>query len=399
MGYATKPSTRSAQHEPAGWLLMTFFSKLFERMAGIGKTAAIMTHAPQDVDTLLAMAGIRKTAVIVTHAPQDFDTLLAAAISCDGLFSLSTCEALRLSLVSKAIAKQVKVADSFWKQELQKLKPTEEASLEGWHPQYPKRARGERRDHASWFPHSSERIVGFVLTDRSDGWKAERINESGVLEDLFHPAGEAPPQHGVCRSRTHVWIERPLPLACTACGDESFDTYESFKAHCRLWQHKENLLSANERLPPHLVDPRFLSGGETFASLPSFFARVQVYGTYVAQVLQLLRAPMDAGGDENMNTLLDYAIRSVERYNSCAIDHKATRRQLSAARARCTFERVKEVCVEEFAVRDFLEGGAGHGYCRDVLVGRGERGGWSHFDFHGSSSSLGFLEHVTALFF
>jgi hypothetical protein len=364
------------------------------------------------------MAGIRKTAVIMTHAPQDFDTLLAAAISCDGLFSLSTCEALRLSLVSKAIAKQVKGADLFWKQELQKLKPTEEAELEGWRPhadwpdrprgspEYPNRSRGERRDHASWFPHPSERIAGFVLPDRSDGWAAKRINESGALEDLFHPAGEAvSPHHGGWRSRTDVWIERPLPLACTACGDESFDTYESFKAHCRLWQHKQNLLSANERLPPHLVDPRFLSEGETFASLPSVFARVQVYGTFVAQVLQLLRAPMDAGGDENMNKLLDYAIRSLERYNADAIDYKATRRQLNAARARCTLERVKEVCVEEFAVRDFLRGGAAFGYCWDVLCtphipahfGWGGRGGWSHFGFHGSSSSLGFLEHVTAL--
>jgi hypothetical protein len=63
---------------------------------------------------------------------------------------------------------------------------------------------------------------------------------------------------------------------------------------------------------------------------------------------------MDAGGDENMNQLLDYAIRSLKRYNADAIDYKATRRQLSAARARCTLERVKEVCVEKFAVRDFF---------------------------------------------
>lgn len=124
------------------------------------------------------------------------------------------------------------------------------------------------------------------------------------------------------------------------------------------------------KLPLQFVDPRYLHDWKE----RSFLSQIQVMMRYNAYIISTLRAPMNAAGVKTMKSLLKDVIDSVKLHPESS----------KKAVSRCTLKKVVGVCVDCFAIEDFLnpEVGLCNGsYARDVLIN-----GWDRFEMHGSCS-------------
>jgi len=175
--------------------------------------------------------------------------------------------------------------------------------------------------------------------------------ETGVLEDLFHPA------HEKRRNRTDVYIPRPLPIVCYDCGGITCTSYEELVDHCRSLEHQLATIPPDRRIPMKKYwDPRC---NKNFTDKTPFH-QVKALFTYRQIVLDFLRAPMDSAGIQNMEVELQYLKRN-------AIVNEFSAENL-------TIEQVTDVCVD-VVVDSFLENGMKDSCeCWDILLD-----GWGGF--------------------
>ena len=234
-------------------------------------------------------------------------------------------------------------------------------------PVYPVRAHGERRDAISFFPHAAERVelAGFVLPPI---WQHKiRFTSDGILEDMLHPESEIE-RNGIWPSRSEVFKARPLPLRCELC-DVECDSYASFTEHCITFKHKV-LLDPSKKFDPRFEDPRFQDprhGGDFYAVLPTM-AKFEAMHRYREAMVAWFRKPMDAAGRASMDW---YAEMAYNRMRDIAPRLGLSTLELEFVQIGCNPERVAEICVEEFVVRDFLDNGLAGGHALDFV-----KNGW-----------------------
>ena len=239
-------------------------------------------------------------------------------------------------------------------------------------PAYPVRAHGERRDAFSFFPHEAERVelAGFVLPPICQ--HKIRFTSDGILEDMLHPESENE-RNGIWPSRTKVYKARPLPLRCKVCA-VNCDSYASFTEHCITIKHKV-LLDPSKRFDPRFEDPRFQDprhGGNCYAALPTM-TKFKVMHRYREAMVAWFRKPMDDAGRAYM---VWYAEMAHNRMRDIAPRLGLSMIELESVQIGCNPERVAEICVEEFVVRDFLDNGLAGGYALDFV-----QNGWRHWSF------------------
>jgi hypothetical protein len=214
-----------------------------------------------------------------------------------------------------------------------------------------------------------------------------RINPAnGKLEDLFHPASEPTPVSLYeTPNRTAVWLPRAFPCRCECChvdgaGVEFLDQLSLFQ-HCNtyLYQHNSTLME-EEQVPEHFVDPRHREGFESLYA----YTKTKQLREYKSMVLRFLRAPMDADGVANMQATLQWIRELVRRrleLDDDDTDDPFNEGYIEWILERCTLSRLQQVCVEEFAVRDFLTQGMS-GYCLRIVFSNG----WDDFKLENSET-------------
>ncbi|KAG1669888.1 hypothetical protein FOA52_002414 [Chlamydomonas sp. UWO 241] len=224
---------------------------------------------------------------------------------------------LRVSAVSKEL-RTAAAADHLWEPLLERFKEQHPFGKDGHgdstHPAYPERVSGERRDRHTLLLHVQDseacsHVPALVLSRsavRHNIWSEEaysRLNEdTGDVEDKFHPASEDPGTHWfVNMCPTTIWLKRPPVLWCQPCGGLSFECGRSFKEHCSGWKHRQLILPPEERLPKELWDPRW--NPQDWAALTPL-GRYQAIHLHVETVMATFNAPVDVAGMENME---DYA--------------------------------------------------------------------------------------------
>lgn len=245
------------------------------------------------------------------------------------------------------------------------------------------RIQGDQRDPHSFLPHPRDRparrAVEAPLVLRETQYGSTRFNEvTGKLEDCFHrrndPVGMGidigPGIILIPFSRDKIWVEREFPVECTACQGMTLSNEQELVRHCVHYSHISNATPVKFRIPQEFVDPRH---DETYETLDAFH-KVRVMAEYRAKVLSFLRAPMDEEGRAKMSNFL----KSVkDEVTSIYVDSmNLTAQEHDVALASCTLERVMQVCVEEFAVNDFLGERGMAGYCLQVVLE-----GWGDFGF------------------
>ena len=265
----------------------------------------------------------------------------------------------------------------------------------------PVRAHGERRDRWSFHPADEGAAVqGLVLSDcwtcegryyrRKNGNGAAppssvRFNAAtGALEDLFHPGHEpaefTPPSQFSGPRRTKIWVERPLPYRCAAC-EVVCHSGESYREHCKTWDHIERLLEPHLRMPLEFVDPRDLATYSQLSMLDRFKALVP----WERKVLMQIRDSAEAD-TESMQTWVDWALRWVYvKEEEGWLEENFPDEDPDDIRARCTLEVATEACIS-YAQGDFEEFGLKRGVAREVLVG-----GWGMAEIVGGSASGGIM--------
>ena len=254
-----------------------------------------------------------------------------------------------------------------------------------------RRAHGERRDAISFFPHAAERVelAGFVLPPI---WQHKiRFTSDGILEDMLHPESEIE-RNGIWPSRTKVYKARPLPLRCELC-DVECESYASFTEHCTTFKHKV-LLDPSKKFDPRFEDPRFQDprhGGDFYAALPTM-AKFEAMHRYREAMVAWFRKPMDAAGRAYM---FRYAKMAYNRMRESAPRLGLSKSKLESVLEKCTAERVAEICVEDFVVRDFRDNGLARGYALDLV-----KNGWGKWSTTVSGPMIiqGLLDCMTGWF-
>ncbi|KAJ1640749.1 hypothetical protein T492DRAFT_1129409 [Pavlovales sp. CCMP2436] len=215
-------------------------------------------------------------------------------------------------------------------------------------PRFPPRKHGVQRDVDSYVP--VEPDLQHLVLPRVGTLTRE---EAGVVEDLFHPAEEDAGAGDPYKSRTPVWISRPLPLRCEPCG-VICESYGSFAAHCVLFIHGEQLSEPKRRVPHWAIDPRH---AESYAELPTI-KRYAAVSSYRSLMLASLRSPMKPAEQARMAEVASWArVRVTARADDPESEAALTEEELELAISKCTPVRASHACVECLAVQDFMEYG------------------------------------------
>jgi hypothetical protein len=168
------------------------------------------------------------------------------------------------------------------------------------------------------------------------------------------------PAHG-----NAVWVPRPLPIDCPACGGLEFHSHAQLLAHVKTFAHQQNMAEPEERIPDAFVDPRVFD--DSFSRLDNF-ARVGALFEYKQRVLRKLRAPMNDADVANMGRIQSTTLQAVASHLTDVLDEAELERIWNL----CTIDRVTQILVD-WTVNDFLDRGQGCCY-RDVIVR-----GWESF--------------------
>lgn len=232
---------------------------------------------------------------------------------------------------------------------------------------------------------------------RNDYYGSEKKVDStnNILYDCFYRAQD--PVYNDGRTmwsrqvavREKIWLSREFPIQCNACGGVTLNDANEMMQHCARYEHISRAKPEEKRIPNEFVDPRH---DPEYATMNNAFHKAKVMSEYRARVVRFLRAPMDEVSKANMNEFVRSAKANVvHTYSEYGAEYGGfyTYSEFDNALANCTLDRVIKVCVEDFAVRDFLEYGL-VGYCLDVVLY-----GWANFAMHGSGSNNIFLTHVT----
>lgn len=239
----------------------------------------------------------------------------------------------------------------------------------------PPRIHGERHCYYSSLPHSRDRAARRAkepLVLATKGWMDSDDNEkrvnptTGRLEDCFYRARDT---RDITRC-DKIWLERDFPIHCNACENVTLNNEREVFDHCASYEHISNAAAAEgEHVPPEFVDPRHDPEYETMTA----FHKARVLAEYRTMVVRFLHQPMNEDSRSWMSRYVNNAKRAVSQlYSDETLLGVWSLQEYETALSNCTLERVMEVCVEDFAVKNFLEYGLAG--CLEVVLH-----GWARF--------------------
>ena len=153
--------------------------------------------------------------------------------------------------------------------------------------------------------------MGKLFAGSSD-YLSRTLRATSELQDLAHYAAD---DAGMTDSRRQVWVTRPLPLRCEACGI-ACDSYAAFFAHCDAFAHKELLLDEHQRLDAKYCDPRYAADEFKNLSGVQQYKAVVEFRNFMTQHLKSELWPEEdnPGLDEHMQEYADMANDSLEEF-------------------------------------------------------------------------------------
>jgi hypothetical protein len=233
----------------------------------------------------------------------------------------------------------------------------------------PPRINGGRRDDHSFFVHPRDKNArgrGLFLPEHAEPWLCKSMFDqtTGILKDLFHSENEV--LVGLNPFRRCIYIPRALPIECKACR-VMLDSYPALVSHCKQWSHKQNMDEiGGDRVPEEFVDPR---NTQSYHQDLSVFRKVMALKTFECKLIDLLHAPLDQDGIDDIARLQHFVLESVSES------------VMEGFEAECllstiTLEKVKEARIE-FVLDDFYNHGIDRYSLKVVLDG------WQEFGFDG----------------
>jgi len=139
-----------------------------------------------------------------------------------------------------------------------------------------------------------------------ENWeKILRYTPQPVSENELDTDEMLPPVHFVVHPSVRKWTGHGL-ICCNLCISTKCKTIHDFNLHINSWEHMENMLKPEFRLPKDYSDPRFQTGYEMLPA-KSRFASVKAY--VLATLHALLGLQWD---DASLTHLTEMVFRAFE---------------------------------------------------------------------------------------